>query len=128
MWCSRTMEGDTALVIAETAIDALSHFALKRPEGARYVSTGGALNPVQHDLLKRAMEKMPEGSQIILALDHDEGGDKLTARIMAIFGEMGGAGCALVEDRPPTPGDDWNDVLRATVGNCDPVPDPSPGP
>lgn len=128
LWCSRTREGDTALVIAETAIDALSHYALKKFENARYISTGGALSPAQHDLIKRAMEKMADGSQIVLALDHDEGGDKLADRLTAIFGEMEGGGRVLEEDRPSSPGDDWNDALRASVSNSGLVSDPSPNP
>ena len=128
LWASRTREGDTTLVIAETAIDALSQFALKKPGNARYVSTGGAFSPTQHDLLKRAIEKMPEGSQIILALDHDEGGDKLASRIEAIFDEIEGAGRVLVNDRPPIKGQDWNNALRASVANSGPVAEPVPEP
>ena len=41
---------------------------------ARCMSTGGELNPQQPALLRGAMEKVPEGSVIILGFDLDEGG------------------------------------------------------
>jgi hypothetical protein len=39
LWGNRISPDDNTLVIAETAIDALSYFALKHPLGARYIST-----------------------------------------------------------------------------------------
>src|SRR5262249_38015548 len=56
IWASNTEDADTALVICETSIDALSHFALKRPEGTRYASTAGSLNQTQPELIRLAAE------------------------------------------------------------------------
>jgi hypothetical protein len=77
LWASHGAPDDAALVIAETAIDALSHFALKRPQRTRYVSTAGALNPSQPELIRHAAEKLPHGKRLILATDNDAGGDLL---------------------------------------------------
>lgn len=114
-WCSRAQDGDRILVITETAIDALSYETLKGSEGMRYLSTGGALSPLQIDLLKAAFKKLPEGGQIILALDHDEGGEMLKTKIKALFQEHDGEtpSLSLEVAQPETPGEDWNDVLRA---------------
>ena len=74
LWCSRAEQGETALVIAETAIDALSYAALKGTEGTRFFSIGGEMNPAQPELVRSAIEKMPQGSRIVLAMDNDDGG------------------------------------------------------
>ena len=47
---------------------------------ARCMSTGGELNPQQPALLRGAMEKVPEGSVIILGFDLDEGGESSRKR------------------------------------------------
>lgn len=126
LWCSQIEEGDTTLVIAETAIDGLSHFTLKRPSDARYVSIGGAMNPNQLDLVKAAIEKMPPGSQIVTALDNDQGGGILFGRIETIFRDLEARECVLIDERPPTTGQDWNDALRASVGEEQSFPPPMP--
>jgi Toprim-like/Protein of unknown function (DUF3991) len=113
LWGSRTSPDDTRLVIAETAIDALSYFVLKHPPGARYISTAGALNPVQPTLILSAMNKLPPRSVVILAMDNDNGGAQLAAKISTIFGQIDAGMCVLETDLPPTPGQDWNDVLQA---------------
>ena len=116
LWCSRVKTEDRALVITETAIDALSYAALKPDPNSRYVSTAGELNQAQPGLLQAAVEKMPRGSRIVLAMDHDEGGRGLLQKIEALLADSCPAECVLIQDRPPGAGDDWNDVLRASVG------------
>jgi hypothetical protein len=113
LWGSRTSLEDTRLVIAETAIDALSYFVLKHPAAARYISTAGALNPVQPALILSAMNKLPPRSEVILAMDNDNGGVQLAATIATLFGQIDAGGCVPKTDLPPTPGQDWNDVLQA---------------
>jgi hypothetical protein len=115
LWGSRIGPDDSKLIIAETAIDALSYFALKDPYGARYVSTAGALNPIQPALILSAINKLPPRGEVILALDNDNGGVQLAAKISSIFGQIDAGGCVLKTDLPPTPGQDWNDVLQASV-------------
>ena len=74
---SRTDAGDNRLVLAESAIDALSYAQVFPHAGARYASIGGQMNPCQPELIKAAVVKMPEGSGIVAAMDADEGGLKL---------------------------------------------------
>ena len=114
LWGSRTSPDDTKLVIAETAIDALSYFVVKHPARARYVSTAGALNPIQPTLILSAVNKLPPRSEVILAMDNDHGGVQLAGKILTIFSQLDAGRCVLKTDLPPTPGQDWNDVLQAS--------------
>ncbi len=127
LWCSRIGPADTRLVIAESAIDALSFAALKYAPGTRYVSTAGELGVDQPLLLQRAMEKLPDGGHVVLAVDNDPGGNKIGARIEAIFGMVDRPGLALAYERPKTV-KDWNDALRAppTLGQWNPPLRPHP--
>lgn len=115
LWYSNFFEDDERLVIAETAIDALSYSALKGTTQTRFFSIGGSMNDVQPALLISAAEKMPEGSEIILALDNDEGGDVLTDQIQSILAQTNRSAQRLRVDRPPSRGQDWNDALRASM-------------
>lgn len=117
LWCSRTQDGDSVMVIAETAIDALSYAALNPDPQARYFSTAGAMNPAQPSLLQKAFEKMASGARVILALDNDEGGDSLAEQMKAIFRDLALAEAGFVIDRPEGRGEDWNDALRASKQN-----------
>jgi hypothetical protein len=121
LWASRIGPDDRRLVIAETAIDALSYAAIKGQSYSRYVSTAGELSPDQMLLLEAAMRKLPPHGQIILAVDHDAGGDKLSARIEAIFQALGRSHLSLVRDVPLTAGEDWNDQLRTPKGTRAPA-------
>jgi len=114
LWCSRTEDDDLDIVICETAIDALSHFAVRQPTRTRYISTGGTLNATQPGLILAAIKKMPDEGRIINAVDNDEGGDRLTALLAAIAGRIPGPARVLTDDRPSDRGMDWNDVLRAS--------------
>lgn len=108
LWFSRTKPTDTRLVIAESALDALSYAALFPDDHARYFSTGGSLNPDQPALISAALAKMPAPAALILATDNDEAGRALAETIQSL------APPALETRRPlPTTGKDWNDQLRA---------------
>lgn len=109
LWASHFRDTDTALVITETAIDALSHFTFKRPQNARYASTAGTLNPSQPELIRLAAQKLPPGGTVILATDNDEGGDKLTAVIREALSPVN---VKIIEERPSVRGRDWNDVIK----------------
>ena len=122
LWLSRPdPAGDRRLVVAETAIDALSYAALHGRPGTRYASTGGELNPDQPELLAAAVATLPAGAEFVLAVDHDAGGDKLAAKITAAAA-AGRPDLAIVDHRPAGVGQDWNDVLRQ------PTPAPRPRP
>lgn len=120
LWCSSPSDQDRRLVIAETAIDALSYAALFGHEDARFFSISGQMNPSQPGLLHRAIRAMPPGSQIIAAVDHDDGGQMIAEYLEPIIEHVrtlgGRADLTFTIDHPPTAGDDWNDVLRAGAG------------
>ncbi len=105
-------EDSPRFIVAETAIDALSYAALKGSAGSRFVSTAGEMNPDQMILLESAIRKLPSNAQLVLAVDHDAGGDKIGARIEAIFKSIGRSDLAITRDAPLTHGEDWNDQLR----------------
>jgi Toprim-like/Protein of unknown function (DUF3991) len=119
LWCSRTDDDDNAIVICETAIDALSHFAIRRPQRTRYISTAGAFNATQPDLILAAILKLPDDAEIVNAVDNDDGGDRLTAQLEGILAQIPGPAHVLIDDRPSHRGEDWNDVLRASVTKTD---------
>jgi len=107
LWSSKTKATDNRLVLAESAIDALSFHVLRGDGDTRYMSTGGSLNPRQPDLLRGAMDKLPVGAVVLLAFDNDEGGNQLAAEVAA----LAPAGRDVQRALPDT-GKDWNDALR----------------
>ncbi len=109
LWHSSARSKDLWLVVTESAIDAVSFHVLHGGDNARYMSTGGALNPHQPALLRGAMEKMPEGSVIILGFDLDEAGEKL-AQEVAAFAPAGRKVRRMVPDVGT--GKDWNEMLK----------------
>jgi len=123
LWGSRKFETDRVLAIAETAIDALSYAALHGHEQTRFVSTAGQMNPAQPELLRRAMEGMPDGSEIIAGVDHDKAGKQMADAIKAVYDDLGRAELVFRVHMPSDAGSDWNDALRASVGSSGPTPE-----
>lgn len=125
LWFSAANREDTSLVIAESGIDALSYAALHPDEHARYASTGGAMNPGQPALLRAAMERMGQGSRIVIATDNDEGGHALAGQIEDVARESGREDLVVLRDLPEGEGQDWNEVLKdARRGDAEPAPAP----
>ena len=122
LWFSAARAGDTALVIAESGIDALSYAALHPDEAARYASTGGAMNPNQPALIAGAIEKLGQGARLVIATDNDPGGRALADQIEALARQAGREDLVLIRDLPEGEDSDWNDVLRARQ----PAPRPQP--
>jgi len=131
LWCSHGHDGDRRLIAAETAIDALSHAAIKGYADGRFFSIAGQMNPQQPGLLHRAIRQLPTESQVVLAVDHDDGGDQLIEHLRPIFDHVvtvfERGDLTLVVDRPEVVGADWNDVLRQ-AGNAGSRPDAAPTP
>jgi hypothetical protein len=113
LWYSKAKPTDHWLVLTESAIDAYSFQVLHGGDSARFMSTGGALNLQQPALLRGAMEKMPEGSVIILGFDLDEGGERLTSEVKA-FAPAGRKVRRMLPDTGT--GKDWNDMLKYRLG------------
>lgn len=110
LWYSRCLVGDNVLVISETAIDSISHAIMNPNPKTRYFSTGGKLNPNQPALIRAAMERMPEGSTILLAFDDDKAGDELSDEIKG----LAPSSIKVQRDRPPAK--DWNQALKDKLG------------
>jgi hypothetical protein len=110
-WQSVAGPGDRALVVTESAIDALSYHQMHREGGAttRYLSTAGALSGRQVELLGRSIAQMASASWVVAATDADAAGDKLAHQIREIAARHRHVA---FERRPPTFGKDWNDVLQ----------------
>lgn len=111
LWFSQCRPSDRCLVLAESAIDALSYHVLNPDTAARYMSTGGTMNPQQPALIRGAMEKMPPGSLVLLAFDNDAGGEKLTEEVR----DLAPSGVELRRVLSPV-GKDWNDALKGKLG------------
>lgn len=121
LWCTAGYDTDRRLIIAESAIDALSYASLFSKLDWRLFSTGGAMNPDQPGLIVSAIQKMPAGT-VIIAADNDPGGDEITAAIRECFREAERADLTLQEHRPPLRGQDWNDIQRQQAPPAAPSP------
>jgi hypothetical protein len=110
-WQSVARPGDRALVVTESAIDALSYHQLhpERREVCRYLSTAGAPSNAQFELLGRVFSRLPPASTVVAAVDSDEAGCKLAGRIEALARSLPHVG---FRRDAPAGGKDWNDVLK----------------
>jgi hypothetical protein len=115
LWLSQKLPEDTRLIFSESSLDALSHALLFPDNHARYASVGGKLNPVQPELIRAAIARMPSnsGSEIVSAMDADADGGKLTEIVRQALALSGRGDLRFVDHRPKN-AKDWNDVLRAT--------------
>ena len=116
LWFSNIFKTDHRLVIAETAIDALSFHCLNPDPDTRYYSVGGAMNPTQPDLITGAVSKIPPNSEIIIATDADTPGRMMAGKIEGYIQRAGRADITLIRAQPPEEGQDWNDQLRKIKG------------
>ena len=114
LWTSRSHNGDRRLVFAESAIDALSYAALFPDEAARYASVGGKMNPQQPGLVRSEIAKLPNGGEVISAMDNDAEGAKLAALIEACVQDSDREDLIYRGHFPVPPAKDWNDVLRSS--------------
>jgi|JI10StandDraft_1071094.scaffolds.fasta_scaffold117315_3 hypothetical protein len=111
LWLGNINPADTSLILAEAAIDALSHFALFRPLNASYGAVSGGMKDSQFDCLVDIIQKMPRLERIVLAVDHDQGGENIAKRIENYLARKFTG--EIVRHIPEQEGMDWNDVLRA---------------
>jgi hypothetical protein len=126
VWYSQALPEDTTLIICESGIDVLSYHVLHRPAQAHYFSIAGEMNPLQKILLGSAMQKLPHGGIVIAATDNDPGGIKLAREIREIAEAAARQDLGVIDHRPETEGQDWNDVQRALARSRSPAP-PRPG-
>jgi hypothetical protein len=112
LWLSHELPGDNRFAFFESAIDALSHAVLFPEAHTRYASIGGKPNPVQPELIRAAIARMPSGAEIVAAMDADEDGRKLNKLVRRAF-ELTGRGDLRFRIHEPSGFKDWNDMLRA---------------
>jgi hypothetical protein len=113
VWHSQPQPTDNRLVIAESAIDALSYHQLHKDQRhrTRYMSMGGAPSPYQLELIDQALAKMPKGSSIVAAVDGDEAGTTLAKQLEAIAAKH--PHVSFQRHSPELAlGKDWNDVVQ----------------
>lgn len=124
LWESHDQDDDTAIVFAESAIDALSHAALFPALSARYRSIGGAVNDRQPVLIKAAIADVPKNAEVICAMDNDEAGRKLAVMVKECFNSADCTDLRFKLDLPTQENEDWNHVLKSCsvpVGSLFPI-------
>jgi hypothetical protein len=109
-WQSTTTVDDQVLVIAESAIDAMSYQQLFGTMNSRYVSSAGTLSADQLQRLDRIAANLDSKLTVVAAIDSDAGGDALALQIRRIAE----AHCLPFERHSPDPeqGKDWNEILQ----------------
>jgi hypothetical protein len=117
LWFSHTRPGDRRLVLAESAIDALSHAVLfpDAEDRTRYASLGGKPNAKQPGLIESAVARLPDGAEIVAAFDADDAGRKLTNVVRLAVAKAAretGRNLHFLVHVPAQEGEDWNQVLQ----------------
>jgi Toprim-like/Protein of unknown function (DUF3991) len=117
LWFSHSRPSDRRLVLAESAIDALSHAVLfpDAEDQTRYASLGGKPNAQQPELVQLTIARLPEGAEIVAAFDADKAGRILVSMIrLAVETVVGRTGrkLAFLVHLPAEDGEDWNQVLQ----------------
>lgn len=109
LWRSNMLTGDERLVITESAIDALSYHQLNGDEKTRYMSIAGTMSESQREYLKENIERMPEGSTVVIATDQDKAGHQLARDIHDLV-----PGREMTREAPEH-GKDWNEELQHQI-------------
>jgi hypothetical protein len=118
MWCSHARPDDRRLVLAESAIDALSHAALfpDAEDHTRYASLGGKPSSRQMGLVQATIARLPEGAEIVAAFDADKVGRKLVdvirEAVASVASRTERTDLILKAQLPAKEGEDWNLVLQ----------------
>jgi hypothetical protein len=110
-WQSVQRPDDRALVVTESAIDALSYHQL-HPEhaaGTRYLSTAGQPSRSQIELLDRLFSALPASSTVVAAVDADSAGEALARGVRDLTRRHAELG---FRRDAPTAAKDWNEVLQ----------------
>jgi hypothetical protein len=112
IWLSNSEPTDRRLIVAESAIDAISHAVLFSDPDARYGSIGGKPTALQLEVVRRVFVGMPEVSEIVAAMDADEAGSDLADLLESVFHRCGRDDLRFRREEP-LGAKDWNDLLRA---------------
>lgn len=113
LWYSTNLNRSERLVIAETAIDALSHAEAVGLPGDAYGSFAGSMSLEQLDVLKSVLNQAHEaGRTLVIATDNDKSGADFEAQLR----ELAPEGMTIERDAPAV-GNDWNDSLTHYIEN-----------
>jgi len=118
LWFSHTRPDDRRLVLAESAIDALSHATLfpDDVDRTRYASLGGRPSSRQTELVRATISKLPEGAEIVAAFDADQAGRWLVTvidqAVASVRCEAARSDLVFRAHLPAKEGQDWNHVLQ----------------
>jgi hypothetical protein len=112
LFLSRATAQDRRLVITESAIDAISYAALFDRPDTRYASIAGKPTPAQRAIIRAVLCALPEGSEIVAAMDADDAGRQLADQMERIVHDCGRPDLTFRREEPVGV-KDWNDMLRA---------------
>lgn len=110
LWLGNISQSDTVLTLAESAIDALSHFTLFEPDNTAYGAVSGGMRDKQFAYLLQVIAMMPQLAKIVLAVDNDKGGTNIAERIEKFLANKFSG--EIIRHVPQTEGMDWNNVLK----------------
>jgi len=112
LWLSNGKPDDSVLVVDESAIDALSHAAVKPNPSALYASTAGGWSDTTRAMLRSVVASLPQDGRVLLAFDKDAQGREYVEAAISLLADLGRE---LVPELPPADGADWNDALRTSL-------------
>lgn len=113
LWLSKAIDEDTRLVICESAIEALSFYVLFPDGRTRLASIGGKMNKAQPALIRAQIERMPDGSEVVAAMNNDDPGRALAHVVRKEFDASGRPDLTFKQQEPEGAGTDWNDLVKA---------------
>jgi hypothetical protein len=118
LWFSHAQPGDRRLVLAESAIDALSYASLfpDTKDRTRYASLGGKASSRQTALVQATVARLPAGAEIVTAFDADDAGRRLVEvirqAVASVARRVGRSDLAFKARLPAKGRKDWNQVLQ----------------
>lgn len=118
LWFSHAQPDDRRLVLAESAIDALSYATVfpDSEDRTRYASLGGKPSARQMALVRAIIARLPVRAEVVAAFDADDAGRKLVETIREVVASVAsrtGRSDLNFETRlPADEGEDWNQVLQ----------------
>lgn len=108
IWMSNRLKQDDCLFVAESGIDAMSNFILRKCASTRYISIGGEPSPAAWALIVAVIEKFSEkGGRIISGLDNDESGNVMHEKLVAL------TSIDIEREKPLLK--DWNNMLEQVL-------------
>jgi Toprim-like/Protein of unknown function (DUF3991) len=119
LWLSHTRPDDRRLILAESAIDALSYAALwpDADDHTRYASLGGKPSWRQVKLIQATAARLPPGAAVVAAFDADPAGRQLVEviddAIAKVANTRGRRDLIFKVHLPAQEGEDWNHVLQS---------------